>query len=78
MKLNFYPFHKHSYKVIKWRLVHLQNTFAPASRVLRLKCTGCGKEKNYYPKVERDTVWEEENKHLEGYWFGNETVVDEG
>lgn len=77
MKLNFYPFHKHSYKVIKWRLVHLQNTFAPASRVLRMKCADCGKEKNVYPKVERDAVWEEENRHLEGYWFGNETMLEE-
>ena len=77
MKLNFYPFHKHSYKVIKWRLVHLQNSFAPSSRVLRLKCTDCGKEKNGFPKEDRDTVWEAENSHLQGYWSENDTAIGE-
>jgi len=77
MKLNFYPFHKHSYEVIKWRLVHLQNSFAPSSRVLRLKCTGCGKEKNGFPKEDRDTVWEAENSQLQGYWSENDTAIGE-
>ena len=66
MKLNFYPFHKHSYKVIKWRLVHLQNSFAPSSRVLRLKCTNCGTATEWLFDAPAPILWtvdgEEVNK----------------
>lgn len=67
MKLNFYPFHKHNYELISWRLVHLQNTFAPLSRVLRLKCADCAKEKDYFPNEDRDAAWEKENEHLHSH-----------
>lgn len=75
MKLNFYPFHKHSYKVIKWRLVHAPD-HEPSRRMIRLKCTSCNEEKNYFPKAERSLVWEYYNRHLEGYW--SDTTIKEG
>lgn len=75
MKLNFWPFHKHDYKIIRWRLVfHPQHE--PLRRVIRLKCKTCGKEVDYFPKKERDIDWENRKRHLEGFWFGNEDFIE--
>lgn len=74
MKLNFYPFHRHQYKLIKWRLVH-EPHWEPSRIVTRLKCLSCDKEINRFTKERRDKIFESENRHLEGYWFGNEKEV---
>ena len=71
MKLNFYPFHRHQYKLIKWRLVHHPH-WEPSRIVTRLKCQSCGKEINRFVKERRDEKFESENRHLEGFWLGNE------
>ena len=72
---NFWPFHKHEYEIIRWRLVHQPN-WEPARRVVRFKCSTCGKEKNHFPKVERNESWEKENRHLQGFWNGDELYLD--
>ena len=76
MKLNFYPFHRHQYKLIRWRLVY-HPPWEPLRIVTRLKCLSCGKEINQFPKMRRDEFFESENRHLEGFWFGNEKEVAE-
>ena len=76
MKLNFYPFHKHQHKLIKWRLVRDPH-WEPLRIVTRLKCQSCGKEINRFTIEERDEKFENENRNLEGFWFGNEEEVTE-
>ena len=76
MKLNFYPFHKHNYELIRWRLVHHPH-WEPLRIVTRLKCKSCGKEINRFVKERRDESFESENRHLEGFWLGNEKEVAE-
>lgn len=76
MKLNFYLFHRHQYKLIKWRLVHHPH-WEPLRIVTRLKCQSCGKEINRFVKERRNEKFESENRHLEGFWFGNEEEVAE-
>ena len=71
MKFNFWPFHKHKYEIIRWRVTTFPNW------VVRLKCATCGKEKNHFPKVERDESWEKENRHLQGFWNGDELYLDQ-
>ena len=54
-----------------------QPHYEPSRRVFRMKCKACGKEWNYYPKRERDPEWESKNRHLQGYWFGNEKKLED-
>lgn len=75
MKLNFWPFHKHEYKIIRWRLVHYPE-HEPSRRVIRFKCDTCKKETDFFPKKERDITWENKYRHLQGYWLGDEKILE--
>ena len=76
MKINFYPFPRHQYKLIKWRLVHHPH-WEPSRIVTRLRCQSCGKEINQFTKERRSEIFEGENRHLEGFWLGKEKEVAE-
>ena len=67
MKMNFWPFHKHTYKLEKWRLVHQPN-HEPLRVVIRFTCSDRRKSFHYFPKEWRNAQWEEKNKDTEGYW----------
>ncbi|MCI3027710.1 hypothetical protein LMF32_00980 [Desemzia sp. C1] len=75
MKINFWPFHKHEYEMVRWRLVHHPH-YEPSKIMLRLRCKSCEREINYFPKKERDVNWENKNRHLAGFWLGNEKVAE--
>ena len=65
MKINFWPFHKHDYKLRQWRLVHRPH-YEPSRIVLVERCETCGKFREIFHKDKRNIEWEKENEHLEG------------
>lgn len=65
MKLHF-----HNWKLVCWRLIHCPE-YESSRIVMREKCSMCGKERNRLPNKERNRKWEDNNRDLEGYWYGN-------
>ena len=63
MKLNFWPFHKHDYKLMCCRLFH-EPEWEPSRIVMLEQCKTCGNTRSKFYKVDRDIKWEEDNKHL--------------
>ena len=64
-------FHKHDFKLVKWRLVHYPD-HEPSRRIYLLECEDCGKKKEYLPSQERNEFWERTMEDKHGFWTSSE------